>query len=898
VAVYNETIRLLIDAAAKGAVRELDELKKSADGADKSVAGLTKALSKGLAEGARAVIGVGLVASLGLAAQAYADAATAAGQLATMTNSSVESASRFLAVTSQYGLGMNDIMEIFTDFQKAAQGSEAELQKLGVTIAKNADGTTDWITTAVDFLDVMQKIPDATRRNGLMIKYFGDEGSKQLAKLVNSGKSVKESLEAIDTARVFGTSDVQAAAEYNQAMQDLKGSADGLQFAIGRALVPALSTLADITATIVGLFAEFDGTTLLLVGSAAALALNAGRVAGILTATGTAMKALGNLAIKPLIVDYTGLTIAAEQATVAVAASGTAAKGATAASIVSGATKGVIGVAIAWEVVSRAIESARDNLEKFGNTSDTVTDQMVKDYAGSLSMFERWGLDVKDFASNWTNYIVPGKGLWNGVKTLWNEVFGGGDLDQRRQELEHYKEEQREAAEAAGDYAKASLEVQDTQENLNKLIASGTATTEELTDALNAVGEAQARKAAIDREAEDALRSWHAVNDEAVSATLADVEAKIDARDAQRDYTESVNEFKGVQGTVSAESDAYAESLDNVTSSALDSAAADVEREKRIADLLGMPLTAAQENEILVESLRDMANQPGVPKAVHDSIMGIVTDLETAQVTAGEGIYTEVHIKSAEDIQTEVDRINDEIESMLSHGVPEAALAPLIAQRDELLKPLKPTTQEVTLTGPGGEPLPDSVDVAVNMDTTQVASAKSEITGIAEPSKYTIEYNTDVSNDDNTRNVLKGLADPKKYVIEYNTDVTNDDNTENVLKGLAEPSKYTIEYNAVVTNEQNTRNVLNGLDQDRQVIINVVVAGAEAARATLAGLERTSSVASYLGPQQYAATPTVNNYNQSYSITVPGSGSPAITAREIDRYIRRSGDPRKASVTA
>ena len=296
-AVFTERIALLIDAKTGGAVQPLGQLETQAKKTDsafdkmaKSVGLSGSTIKAGLVAGATALIGTGLVAYLQSSVSAYTEAATAANQLSSATNATVESASRFNALAGSYGLGMMDLTEIFSDFQQSATASKDELQKLGVQLTLNEDGTTDWIATAVDFLETMQGIPDATERNRLMFKYFGEEGAKQLMSLVNSGRSVKDALAAIETARIFGTDDIRAAQAYNQAMQDMQGSMEALQFAIGRALVPILVVAAEALTTVVNVIGGVPVEVYALVG--AVYVLNAALTSGLAVGIGRAIAGL------------------------------------------------------------------------------------------------------------------------------------------------------------------------------------------------------------------------------------------------------------------------------------------------------------------------------------------------------------------------------------------------------------------------------------------------------------------------------------------------------------------------------------------------------------------------------------------------------------------------------
>jgi hypothetical protein len=186
-----------------------------------------------------------VIAGVQKVADAYVAAAQGASMLSKVTNATVEDASRFNAVASRTGLEMNDLVEIFSDFQQAVAKNPDALARMGVQLTKNSQGQTDWLRTAEEFMTAVQGIGDATERNRLMFQFFGEEGAKQLMVLINSGQSLEEALKNVPKGLIIDPEGVKAAQEYQQAMAHLKGDMDALAVSLGQAVVPALADAAE-----------------------------------------------------------------------------------------------------------------------------------------------------------------------------------------------------------------------------------------------------------------------------------------------------------------------------------------------------------------------------------------------------------------------------------------------------------------------------------------------------------------------------------------------------------------------------------------------------------------------------------------------------------------------------
>jgi hypothetical protein len=157
-------------------------------------------------------------------------------------NATVAQAGQFGALAKSIGLDFNDLLEIQAEFAQKVGQNAGLLDSFGAAVKRNDDGTTNWALTLEDALIQLQQIPDATKRNALGFQLFGEEGFKQLSRLLVTGMSVKDALEAIGTP--FSEEDVAAVQAYNLQLMELSLTGTRIENTLGRALLPIVATVA------------------------------------------------------------------------------------------------------------------------------------------------------------------------------------------------------------------------------------------------------------------------------------------------------------------------------------------------------------------------------------------------------------------------------------------------------------------------------------------------------------------------------------------------------------------------------------------------------------------------------------------------------------------------------
>jgi len=248
------TAYLVIDADGKPAMRSLADLNREAEELDESLddvneSGKLGGLSEGL-EGVTDKLGLlagpAGVGALGAAFVAIgnkaADVAIEAGTIATALDVSVTEASRLNAAFGDVGIESNDLVDIALQISGAIASDAETAKALGVAVGEAVEPIAA-IKLGIDRWDFLTPTQRASA--------FGEEGVRQISRMVAEGKSLDEILEGVSDTRLVSDDDLAAALSYKNAMADVEGAVEGVVLALSDGVIPALTTSAQIAATIV-----------------------------------------------------------------------------------------------------------------------------------------------------------------------------------------------------------------------------------------------------------------------------------------------------------------------------------------------------------------------------------------------------------------------------------------------------------------------------------------------------------------------------------------------------------------------------------------------------------------------------------------------------------------------
>lgn len=254
--------------------------------------------------------GVGTVAggALVAAAMRFADAGSAIDDAAQRTGTSAEAFSSLAHAAKMAGTDAETLEKSLIKLNQgvADLGAGSETAKkafgaLGLSIADLQGLSPDEQMALI--ADRLAAIPDTAQRTAAAMDIFGKSGAQLLPMLAGGAAGLEEMrAEAERLGLVMSSEDAQSAAALGDAMDKLTGTIDRAWQAVGAALAPTLTQLADVlTGVMVGVRKWIDENRELIVmvaaGVAAFTALGTALVAvgGIIAAAGIALGAIASV---------------------------------------------------------------------------------------------------------------------------------------------------------------------------------------------------------------------------------------------------------------------------------------------------------------------------------------------------------------------------------------------------------------------------------------------------------------------------------------------------------------------------------------------------------------------------------------------------------------------------
>jgi hypothetical protein len=234
--------------------------------------------------------------------------------------------------------------------------------------------------------------------------------------------------------------------------------------------------------------------------------------------------------------------------------------------------------------------------------------QEFDDTAGRVGMAQ---------GARWSELLTPLGQLKDGFQAMWEQGIKSADkmapLEDRLKGLSDAWLEGSSTGQAMADKMKAIGDQRDAVDTVKDAAAAATDyknAQQELADALDRTRDAQ-------QELYDTQRSA--------------IDTQYAFRDAQRDYTQALEDFASAADDPKTAVDEYAESLDKAAQSALSVADANVAAAEETAKLEGRTLTAAEKNQIQIDSLKVMAASLGPGSDLRRAIEGHIATLEGTQ---------------------------------------------------------------------------------------------------------------------------------------------------------------------------------------------------------------------------------------------------------------------------
>jgi len=246
---FRDRIEVVVDFVTTPAKKGMTSLKADVAAAD-GVMGKFKAGTKGAFDqlsvyGPQAALAAGaaLVAFGTKSVKAFQDSALAAGEFSDRTGTSVEDASRWIAVGDDFGIAGEAIQTAFQRMNLAIAGNK--LEQFGLDVVRAADGTVDANATFLQTATEIGKIPDAAERAKAAQAVFGKSWGEISRLMQMDAEDLTKALAAVSDAQVIDDQELTKAKRLQAAMDELGDAVLDVQLAVGEALVPAVADAAE-----------------------------------------------------------------------------------------------------------------------------------------------------------------------------------------------------------------------------------------------------------------------------------------------------------------------------------------------------------------------------------------------------------------------------------------------------------------------------------------------------------------------------------------------------------------------------------------------------------------------------------------------------------------------------
>lgn len=244
---YAKLVVAVDSTSAKSASGDLNTLTESGKKAEGGMAGL-----KAGAAAAAAAIATAAVAA-GAMAKASIDAADSAGEAAAAAGITVEQYTR-LGYAMKFSVGGADALDgsmkflnksMFDAANGSAQASMA-FDRLGIAYTNTDGSLRDSTEVMLDVADKFSTMKDGAQKSAMAMDIFGKSGADMVPFLNQGSEGISALTDQADRLGVTLTGDVaDAAGQFNDNIDILKGAAQGFGNQVMKGLLPALNNLGN-----------------------------------------------------------------------------------------------------------------------------------------------------------------------------------------------------------------------------------------------------------------------------------------------------------------------------------------------------------------------------------------------------------------------------------------------------------------------------------------------------------------------------------------------------------------------------------------------------------------------------------------------------------------------------
>jgi hypothetical protein len=242
-----------------------------------------------------AALGVASLDFVGKSVSGFEQVAGETRKLSVQLGITAEDASRLRVAGETLGISTDQLSRGFGIFEKNLVNGNAKLAQYGISLTDANGKQRPFLDILGQVSDTYVSLPPGIQRTALVMNLFGRSG-KDLIPILAQGSAGLDKMygEASKLGLVMSGSDLRAARALAIAHRQLDEATQGLGISVGRALVPALTTLARVGTTVVEFLNEIPGPIkdVILLG----IGLS-GVLVGVGLAVGVVRTALGNLGI-------------------------------------------------------------------------------------------------------------------------------------------------------------------------------------------------------------------------------------------------------------------------------------------------------------------------------------------------------------------------------------------------------------------------------------------------------------------------------------------------------------------------------------------------------------------------------------------------------------------------
>lgn len=192
--------------------------------------------------------GIGILAAQGI--QNFVDNAAKVRDFGRAAGTSAEQSSKFVSALDDMEISSEAGAKAMFKLAKGVGDGSVDLDKFGASVTRTKDGTVDMEATFLSIADAYNATHDPAQKAALLTEAFGKAGQNLIPIMEKGSAGIRELFANADLA--FSQKDLDAARQYELAMDKLGDSVGQLQREMGGGLVPVMADFVSGAADAVG----------------------------------------------------------------------------------------------------------------------------------------------------------------------------------------------------------------------------------------------------------------------------------------------------------------------------------------------------------------------------------------------------------------------------------------------------------------------------------------------------------------------------------------------------------------------------------------------------------------------------------------------------------------------